>query len=59
MKIILTDDEIRTALVKTIAEKTNYINGEPELDDCYFVVFDENGDEIEQSVTVNYTWVLK
>lgn len=56
MKITLIDEEIRKILANAISEKTNYVNGEAKADNCFFTVFDDDGKEIEENLTIEFTW---
>jgi hypothetical protein len=50
MIVTLTDDEVREALRKAAAEKTNYVLGEGDIDNLYFDVIacGKDVEDIEQ-----------
>lgn len=51
MIVKLTDDEVRAALAKAVAEKTQHILGCPNVENCWFEVKDING-EVEDIESV-------
>ena len=55
MIITLTDDEVRAALAKAIEEKTSFIFGTINHDECFFTVEDTSGDEMQDVGVVTFT----
>lgn len=53
-KITLTDDEVRAVLAKALAEKTQYVLGEFDPEECYFTVTSTSG-EVEDVEEVTFT----
>ena len=55
-KITLTDEEVREVLAKAISEKTRYVLGEFDPEECYFTVLSTSG-EIYNVKEVTFTGV--